>query len=493
MRTRYNSAYNTTPAAGHGNGGGNDSATTGRRPGWEFRVLGWLTRHPLIALTPAVLVLGVARLGPIPTGVTVAALGLSVVVWWRAHPHSFDRYAAPRLRTLRRRWTTYRGGRWAWVLESCDLVRTHPRTGHLLVPRVGRVRAVTPSIDTLRVRMAPGQDLRAWTDQLPALADTLGAHRVAVTRRRPGELAVVVERTMPFTFVVEPTPIPELCSQVDLSRVRLGEDEYGRPFTIAIRGRHFLGVGATGSGKSGLLWNLLRGITPLVRDGLARVWVIDLKGGTETQAAASVFHRWATDGEQAVALLTEYRDAMLARQAAMREQRVRTNTITTETPFELLVIDELAMLTAYGDRQLVRDALRLLAEIMTQGRAADYAVAAYVQEPSKDVVDVRDLFTTRACLGVTAAVHVDMALGDGARDRGALADEIPGDGAHAGIGFAIAPGSRLPVRLRAGLVTDADITEFVTRATPDPTATEGGDVVPLRKPTTDPTGTEEAS
>jgi len=62
-------------------------------------------------------------------------------------------------------------------------------------------------------------------------------------------------------------------------------------------------------------------------------------------------------------------------------------------------------------------------------------------------VDVRELFTTRICLGVTAASHVDMALGDGARDKGALADEIPGDEAHAGIGFAIAPGSRLPVRL----------------------------------------------
>ncbi len=75
----------------------------------------------------------------------------------------------------------------------------------------------------------------------------------------------------------------------------------------------------------------------------------------------------------------------------------------------------------------------------------------YVQEPSKDVVDVRELFTTRVCLGVTAASHVDMVLGDGARDRGALADEIPGDPRHAGIGFVIDPSSRLPVRFRAAL------------------------------------------
>ena len=85
------------------------------------------------------------------------------------------------------------------------------------------------------------------------------------------------------------------------------------------------------------------------------------------------------------------------------------------------------MLTAYGDRSDVREALRLLAEIMTQGRAPASRVIGYIQEPSKDIVDVRDLFTTRVCLGVTTASHVDMVLGDGARDRGALADEIPGD------------------------------------------------------------------
>ena len=89
-----------------------------------------------------------------------------------------------------------------------------------------------------------------------------------------------------------------------------------------------------------------------------------------------------------------------------------------------------------------------------------------MQEPSKDVVDVRDLFATRICLGVTAASHVDMALGDGARDRGALADEIPGDPEHAGIGFVIDPGSRLPVRFRAGLVTDTDIDELAAPAHP---------------------------
>ena len=335
------------------------------------------------------------------------------------------------------------------------------------------MRAVTPSIDTMRVRMIPGQDLKAWVERLPALADALGVHQIAATRHRPGVLALVIERRMPFTFVVPATRIPELAAEVDLTAVVIGEDEYGRPYTLRLRGRHFLGVGATGSGKSGLMWNPLRALGPMIRDGLVRVWMIDLKGGMETASARPLFHRWARTGPDAIGVLTEFRDTMIARQDVLRAERKRRSTISAETPYELLVIDELAMATAYGDRSTVREALRLLAEILTQGRAADCSVMAFVQEPSKDVVEVRDLFTTKICLGVTTAVHVDMALGDGARDKGALADEIPGDEAHAGIGFAIAPGSRLPVRLRAGLVTDRDIAELVATCAPGTHPSDG--------------------
>ena len=147
----------------------------------------------------------------------------------------------------------------------------------------------------------------------------------------------------------------------------------------------------------------------------------------------------------------------------MRATRTRKLAVSTDWPLELVMIDEMAMLTAYGDRADVREAIRLLAEILTQGRACLVAVMGFVQEPTKDIVDVRELFTTRICLGVTAASHVDMVLGDGARERGALADEIPGDEAHAGIGFVIDAGSRLPVRFRAAYVSDDEIDELVQR------------------------------
>ena len=351
---------------------------------------------------------------------------------------------------------------------------------------------MTPSIDTLAVRMVRGQDLQTWTDHTPALADAMHAERVAVTRKRPGVLTVVVERRNPFPHVLDATPIPDSSAEVDLSRLDVGDNEYGGPFLLNLRGKRLLVVGASGAGKSSLLWNPLRAAGPMIRDGLLRVWMIDLKGGTETERGQALFHRWATSLDDAIDLLTDFRDSMLARQAWMRQAQVRRCEITPETPYELLMIDELAMLTAYGDRSSVRDALRLLAEVLTQGRAADHGVAGYVQEPTKDVVDVRELFDTRICLGVTAASHVDMALGDGARDRGALADEIPGDPEHAGIGFVIDTGSRLPVRFRAGWVTDADIDDLAARCAPHPQTgpdQQDGEVVPF--PPTGRPGTDE--
>ncbi len=196
----------------------------------------------------------------------------------------------------------------------------------------------------------------------------------------------------------------------------------------------------------------------MIRDGWVRVRMIDLKGGTETEAGRDLFHRRATTIDAAVELLTEARDEMKADQERLRLAGLRRDTVGPDTPLDLVMIDELAMLTAYGDRSQVREALRLLAEIMTQGRSTGWTVLGYIQEPSKDVLDIRELFTTRICLGVTAASHVDMVLGEGARERGALADEIPLDEEHAGIGFRIDKGSRLPRRLRLGYTTDADIT-----------------------------------
>jgi S-DNA-T family DNA segregation ATPase FtsK/SpoIIIE len=439
---------------------------TTRATGREWRAALWMLRHPLFVLVPAAVTAAAWRWGITAVGIALGGLAVGLVVWARLHPPSFDRWLAPWLRARWRRWTVYRGRRWAGLLADCELAREQRRTGELLVPRVLRVRSATPSIDTVYVRMVRGQDLKTWTDRAEALAVALAAHRVAITKVRPAVLAIVVERDMPFDHVIPAPEIPADTDAVDLSALDVGDNEHGEAFLLAIAGRHVLTAGASGAGKSSLLWAPLRAMGPMIRDGLVRVSMIDLKGGAETERGRPLFSRYATTAAQALDLLTDVRDAMKQRQEQMRAIGVRRLTVTAETPLELVMIDEMAMLTAYGDRSDVREALRLLAEILTQGRACLVSVMGYVQEPSKDVIDVRELFTTRVCLGVTAASHVDMVLGDGARERGALADEIPGDLRHAGIGYVIDATSRLPVRFRAAHVTDEEIDELVDRCHP---------------------------
>ena len=81
-----------------------------------------------------------------------------------------------------------------------------------------------------------------------------------------------------------------------------------------------------------------------------------------------------------------------------------------------------------------------------------------LQDPRKDVISLRNLFSTRIALRLDESDQVDMVLGDGARDRGALADQIsPLPCTGAGVGYVRLEASPDPVRVRAAYVSDADI------------------------------------
>lgn len=452
---------------------GNSAGVAARRPGWEWRAAAWAVRHPLGSMVvPATAGTGVWEWGAAPTACVAGGLVAGVGAWSRAHPASFDRTVGPWLRAQRRRWTRYLGPRWRALLAECDLVRVNPTTGELRVPRVLRVRSATPAMDTVIVRMVPGQRPALFEDRAEELADALGAQRVAVSRRKPGVLALTVEWRNPFPYPIPAPDIPDDVDGVDLTAVPVGVDELGEPFTLPlVGGKPWLVAGTMGAGKGSLIWAPLRAIGPAIRDGLVRVRMIDLKGGMETDRGRPLFHRWAANVPDALRVLAEFRDDMRTRQATLAAAGLRKATISREMPLELLMIDELAMLSAYADRCDVREAMALLGEIQTQGRATEFNLAAYVQEPTKDIVDTRDLFTVRVCLAVTSDRHVDMVLGDGARDRGALADHIPLDAAHAGNGYVIDARSRRPRRFRAAYVSDAEIAELVDTCAPRPTLT----------------------
>ena len=91
-----------------------------------------------------------------------------------------------------------------------------------------------------------------------------------------------------------------------------------------------------------------------------------------------------------------------------------------------------------------------------------------LQDPRKDVISLRNLFSTRIALRLDESDQVDMVLGDGARDRGAACELISSDPATgAGVAFVRLEADPDPVRVRAGWVTDADIRAIADQCLPE--------------------------
>jgi S-DNA-T family DNA segregation ATPase FtsK/SpoIIIE len=146
--------------------------------------------------------------------------------------------------------------------------------------------------------------------------------------------------------------------------------------------------------------------------------------------------------------------------AAKLAGRQRDHTPTTAYPFVLVLVDEVAFLTAYHPDKNLRERVKAaLATLTTQGRAVGYCVVAALQDPRKEVMSIRNLFPDRIAMRLDEPEQVDMVLGDGARDRGALADLIPVDPAiGAGIAYDRLETDPDPIRVRAAWVSDTDIT-----------------------------------
>lgn len=452
------------------------SAGSSRQRGWEWRAASWAVRHPGVVGFPVVVGAGVYEVGAAGMGVVATSAAAGMAGWYRGHPDSFDRVAAPRLRAACRRWLSrYAGSRWVDVALSCDLAPTHRRTGAVRVPRVLRVRCYSRSVDVVWVRMVPGQSLSEWEGKADELAEALRAIRVGVERVRPQILALVVERREPFTEVIDAPVMPGEVAGVDLGAVYLGEDENGRDWCEPLIGQHWLIAGATGAGKASVIWSGMRSVAPLLRDGLARAWMVDPKR-IELARGHAIAHRYASEPEECLEVIRAFAEDCRATERLLSSQGRAKFTPTPDTPLNILIIDELAAVLDFGAH--AREIRRLLQEIATQGRATGHTIIGAVQEPSKDVVPIRDLFTVRICLRVTSSSHPDMVLGDNARLRGAIADQIPNLPSTAGIGFVLRPrtgygiGAPAPTRIRAAYVDDSDITELVTtvtRTTPAPT------------------------
>jgi S-DNA-T family DNA segregation ATPase FtsK/SpoIIIE len=176
-------------------------------------------------------------------------------------------------------------------------------------------------------------------------------------------------------------------------------------------------------------------------------------------ALSSVFSHDASD--TTVDMLRTLVTVMHARASRLGGQ-IRVHAQTISEPLFVVMIDEIAALTAYvTDRNTRNEFEHLLGLLLSEGRAVGISVIAASQDPSKETLPVPQLFTVRVGLRLTEASQTAMVLGQGARDAGAECDLIAD--ATPGVGYVIIDGTAQPHRVRAFHVTDPDITDLTTR------------------------------
>jgi DNA segregation ATPase FtsK/SpoIIIE, S-DNA-T family len=179
------------------------------------------------------------------------------------------------------------------------------------------------------------------------------------------------------------------------------------------------------------------------------------------------YGRYAADPADIAAMLAQAVADMQIR-AELLGGRQRDHTPTVEFPFVVIILDEVAFLTAYHPDKGVRERIKAdLATLTTQGRAVGYCVVAALQDPRKEVMSIRNLFPDRIAMRLDEPEQVDMVLGDGARDRGAAAELISSDPAvGAGVAFVRLESDPDPVRVRAAWVSDEDIRAMAEQLAP---------------------------
>ncbi len=422
-----------------------------------WRVLWFALTHPALDAVIGLVVvtwLGLRWPGVIALA-AVAAVGL---VGLRVlQPEWFARFVAVPLRDWLR-WWFYRR-RWKAAMILAGLAPDY--RGQPMLPVLAGVHR-SGAVDLVRVGLVTGQAPADFAGRADNLAHAFGARLCRVRDVAPGALVLELVRADTLAEAIPALPITD---QVDLAGLPIGRCENGSPWLLRLISTHVLIAGATGSGKGSVVWSMIRALLPAITGGWVQVWALDPKR-MELSFGRELFHRYACQATAMVELL-ETAVAEMHDRADRFGGRTRTFALSAGFPFLVILIDELAFLTAYQpERDLRKRAEAAIATLTSQGRSVGVCVVGALQDPRKDVISLRNLFSTRIALRLDESDQVDMVLGDGARDRGALADEIsPLPEVGAGVGYMRLEATPDPVRVRAAYVADDDIYAMVAAVT----------------------------
>jgi DNA segregation ATPase FtsK/SpoIIIE, S-DNA-T family len=245
-----------------------------------------------------------------------------------------------------------------------------------------------------------------------------------------------------------------------LQAVPLARDIDLKIWYAAIIEMCWLIVGRSGSGKSGFLWGAILSLLPAWLAGIVEFYGLDAKK-LELSIGREVFDEYANTDEGMVEVL-EKAVRRMEQRGQLLEGKKRTFTPSIETPLIIVCIDEQAPLSMMPNRTLQKQADEYMWKLVMQGRAIGISTICCTQEATKEIVKYRDMFNVRIAAGLNNGSMVDLVLGQGMRDAGALADQIPIGAPGAGCAYVLDTNrSNKPILVRAPLITDRDIREEI--------------------------------
>lgn len=388
----------------------------------------------------------------------VVVITSAVLIYWRLRsPETYEeRFASP-VRLLR--WRLWAHISWQKLCKRCGLSASEqvtrrdnegrPATStRWFHPKLLGTEVSHTSL-RLTVRARMGQTVEDLERAVPAIRDAAGAHSARSAVVAPGTLRIELVMREQLSTVGHAAPP----TAVATTRVTLGRCENGKPWTLPLSGRHTLTVGCSGAGKGSVFWGVAGGLGPAVAADVVRLVGIDLKYGIELSVGAGLFTKIATTEADAVETLAALEKLMDKRGNAMAG-RTREHKPAKASPLVVLLIDELAGVTAYmSDPALRKAAAASLSRILTKGRALGIVVVAFLQDPRKEVLPMRGLFTQTIALRLRSRDEVTMVLGDGMANS-APAHRISPD--RPGTGYVIAEDGQV-TKVRSDFWSDEQI------------------------------------
>lgn len=190
---------------------------------------------------------------------------------------------------------------------------------------------------------------------------------------------------------------------------------------VSLPPTHTLVIGGTGSGKGSAMWSLVRGYLNAYARREAVFYGIDPKQ-SEVLMAEGLFCRTAYDAADILDVLKILGSHLDQRRAGTR---TRSFTPSAETPWLVLVIDEITSMFATFERKEKAEAEQILKRLLSQGRSYGVVVIGAGQEATKEALGLRDLFPSRIAMRVANTTETGLVLGDDAIEAGAAPHRIP--------------------------------------------------------------------